>query len=91
MRNRDISITTCTIGGVATENALATIDKYKLESSSKYPEQLASPSDAALVLIKGGAQRWKDISYPWTATFVFKNLYHFFPKMYGQLIRYILA
>ncbi len=82
MRKKEISITICTIGGVATENALAAIKKYETESSAEYPQQLASPS---------GAQRWKDIRYPWTAPFVFNNLYHFFPEIYGELIRYIMA
>ena len=90
MRKKGVSITICTIGLVLTENVLATLKKFKPETVSKFP-QISLPPDAALAIIKGGAQRWNDVEYPRTLTFTFQNLYHIIPQMYCAIIRYVLA
>ncbi len=90
MRKKNISVTICTIGMVTTENLLAAAKKFKPEAVSKFP-QLATPSDAALAIIKGGAQRWNEVQYPRTLTFFFTHMYHFIPEIYCAIMRYVMA
>ncbi len=88
MRKSNISITICTIGMIATENVLTLLKELGLEVAAKFP-QVGTPSDAAMAIIKGGAQRMSDVEFPRTLTFAFTNLYHFIPEMYCAIIRYI--
>ncbi|PVD36218.1 hypothetical protein C0Q70_03194 [Pomacea canaliculata] len=55
-----VSITLCTIGLVGTENAL----HYLKEFGSRVSDTMrsASPADVALAVIKGGAQRTREVS-----------------------------
>ncbi len=48
---------------------------------------MADPSETALAVIKGGAQRWNEVRYPTMVTFICTNLYHFMPETFGALIR----
>ncbi len=90
MRERNIVITICTIGVVSTENALARLKEFGLDAAAKFP-QVGPPSDAALAIIKGGAQRWNDVEYPRAVVFGLTNLYHFIPEIFCAMARSLMS
>ncbi len=86
MRNNGISVTICTIGLVGTESTITALEKFKPGVLKKIP--IGDPSDTALSVIKGAAQRWNDLYYPRMVTTVFVYLYNFLPETYSAIIRY---
>ena len=46
-----------------------------------------TPSDAALGIIKGGAQRWQRVYYPYSGTKPIVILHSLFPETLASLIR----
>ena len=47
----------------------------------------AKPSDAALAIVKGGAQRWQRLYYPYLQTKPMEMLYNIFPQTLSKLNR----
>ncbi len=90
MKMQDISVTICTIGGVDTENSKRAVLEFKPEIVSKYPTP-ANPSETALYIIKGGAQRWKTVKYPKADTLLLIDLYYFMPETVAALFRFMFS
>ncbi len=87
MSKKDISITIFTLGSVDTKNAITAVEEYRPGFSSKI--LMANSSETALYVIKGGAQRWKNMNYPNLPVFLFTNLYHIMPETIAALLRYM--
>ena len=87
MSKKDISITICTLGLINTENVMTAVEEFRPGVLSKVP--LSNPSDTALSVIKGGAQRWNTINYPRLRISAFSNLYHIMPETIASLVRYM--
>ena len=47
----------------------------------------ANPSDAALAIVKGGAQRWQRLYYPYLQTKPMELLYNIIPQTLSSLNR----
>ncbi len=62
MKKKDISVTICTVGLIATESAMTNLEEFRPGFVSQFSP--ASPAETALNIIKGGAQRWNTLSYP---------------------------
>ncbi len=88
MKGKKISITICTLGLIGTENVIRALDEFKPGMLSKFPDP-PSPSEAALEVIKGGAQRWKEVYYTKMEKFVFVDLYFIMPETIAALGRYL--
>ena len=88
MKKRDISITLCILGPIDTDNIKRAANEFKPGIVSKYPE-LPSPSDAALEVIKGGAQRWKEVYYTKMDKFVYIDLYFIMPEFVSAIVRFL--
>ncbi len=86
MRKNDISITICTLGLVNTENVITAVEEFRPALLSMIPK--ANPSETALSVIKGGAQRWNNVNYP-KEILVTTLLYHLIPETFAALARYI--
>ena len=48
-----------------------------------------SPSDTALAVIKGGAQRWQRVYYPYFENRIELIAYQFFPETMAAIPRYL--
>ncbi len=90
MRKGSVSITICIIGLVDTENAITAVEEFRPGFSSKFPT-IANPSETALNVIKGGAQRWKYVYYPYLDIFMFNHLYNIMPETIAALLRIVFS
>ncbi|KAL4235523.1 hypothetical protein ACF0H5_003920 [Mactra antiquata] len=63
MRNRDVSITLCTLGLIGTETAINALSNFGQDFILKAVGP-ASPRDTALAVMKGGALRVREVFYP---------------------------
>ncbi len=88
MRKQDISITICTIGPIDTENHNRALNEFSPGMLSKFP-YIPSSSEVALEVIKGGAQRWKEVYYTKMDKFVLVDLYFIMPETTAALVRYL--
>ncbi len=86
MRKQDISITICTIGSIGTENHDRALGEFRPGIFSKLPD-LPTPYDTALYIIKGGAQRWKEVYFTKKDKFIFVDLYFIMPETIAALAR----
>ncbi len=89
MGKKDISITICTLGFVDTKNVMTSLEEFKPGVLTKFQVPVADPSETALNVIKGGAQRWKNMNYPNLPVSLFTNLYHIMPETVAALLRYM--
>ncbi len=88
MSKKDISVTICIIGGIDTDSIKRAMDDFRPGMRSNLPD-LASVSETALYIIKGGAQRWKTLKYPKMDTFILVDLYYMMPETIAALHRSI--
>ncbi|XP_055872857.1 hydroxysteroid 11-beta-dehydrogenase 1-like protein isoform X2 [Biomphalaria glabrata] len=81
---QDISITMCTLGYIATENAIKQIQTSEFVNF----DQIApvSPVDTALAIVQAGANRKNDLYYPFWSTWVVSLLRNLFPGMADKVI-----
>ncbi len=84
MKKKDISITICALGPIGTENVMTAVNEFKPGIFSELPDP-PSPSEVALEVIKGGAQRWKEVYYTKMDKFVFVDLYFIMPETIAAL------
>ncbi len=92
MKENGVSVTICTIGLIGTDNALNSLNNHDpglLIKFAKFGFTAASPSDTALHVIKGGAQRWNTIYYPKSHSTPLLTLRHFMPETMGAFTRYM--
>ncbi len=92
MKENDIPVTICTIGLIGTENALNNLERYKqgmLSKVTKFGFAPASPSDTALYVIKGGAQRWNTVKYPMSQIYPLLTLHYFMPETMSAFTRFL--
>ncbi len=87
MKKMPISITICIFGPIETTNMRAAVNKFKPTMVSP---DLPSPSDSALVIIKGGAQRWKTVHYPMIDT-IGLYFYYIMPETFHAFVRFMWA
>ncbi|KAL5019517.1 hypothetical protein ScPMuIL_002409 [Solemya velum] len=62
-----ISITLCTIGMIGTENAMSQMSDYGVQDVWKWFPP-AQPEEAALAIVKGGVQRFREVFFPYFQT-----------------------
>ncbi len=77
LNRKDISVTICTIGFVATENVLNAFEEFRPGLIYRFP--IEDTSESALKIIKGGAQRLDDVQFPKIMGFIFVDLYNIIP------------
>ncbi|XP_045180991.2 hydroxysteroid 11-beta-dehydrogenase 1-like protein [Mercenaria mercenaria] len=87
LRNKDVSITNCIIGLVATENALTYFSNQKYLLSVIKAE---SPSDTALAIVKQGALRVRQMYYP-PSTYWYYLSRDWFPELVDWSFRYLYS
>lgn len=87
MKRCNISITLCIIGFVGTENSIRGLrnfgQDYLIENV-----QPAKPEDAAMAIIKGGAQRAREIHFPYMGTRLVTLFRDFFPDTIESINRF---
>ncbi|XP_050396363.1 hydroxysteroid 11-beta-dehydrogenase 1-like protein [Patella vulgata] len=88
MRNCDISITSCIMGFIGTENAVSQLTQFGQDYLLSVMNQ-ARPSDAALAIIKGGATRSREIFFPYMSVRPSYLLRDWLPESIEYMIRYI--
>lgn len=66
IRNSGVSITTCVLGLIGTENAITLIGDFSFKFLLKTLKP-ASPSDTALAILRGAALRVRQVYFPSTA------------------------
>ncbi len=87
MKKKDISISICLLGLTDTENVMKGMKEFRPGTLSTIP--ISNPSETALNVIKGGAQRWKIVYYPYFDMFIFMHLYNMMPETVAALLRYV--
>ncbi len=91
MKENGVSVTICTLGFIGTDSIVTGIKKYNegiLPKWARLGFSAASSSDTALYIIKGGAQKWKTLSYPKMHTSVLP-LHYFMPETMAAFNRYL--
>ena len=71
-----------------TENTLKMMKDLKIEWMLDYMTP-ANPSDTALAIVKGGAQRWQRLHYPYMETKPNEMLCNIFPEAIASMNRYM--
>ncbi|OWF45220.1 hydroxysteroid 11-beta-dehydrogenase 1-like protein [Mizuhopecten yessoensis] len=92
MKDSNVSITMCIVGFIATENALSSMavvrDGVPLQ---RLIGSAASPSDTALDIIRGAANRQRELYTPFLKTYTTLFINSLFPSAIDYLIRAIYA
>lgn len=92
MKGSNISITLCIIGFIGTDNALTAFGKLREGIPLKrLLGSAASPSDTAFDIIRGGANRRRELYSPFFRTFSPLMVNGFFPSAIDYVIRMIYA
>lgn len=90
LQNCDISVTICYLGLIGTENAVRELKNFG-QTFLLSVISAATPSDTAFAIVKGGAQRVRQIYYPFLQVYPLVLLRDWFPNTCDFLNRFVYA
>ncbi|KAL3885519.1 hypothetical protein ACJMK2_025572 [Sinanodonta woodiana] len=88
IKNCDVSITLCVIGFIGTENAVHQLEEAGQQFLIDFLKP-ASPSDAALAIIKGGVKRAREMYFPYFQVKPILLMKEWFPELCDFINRFV--
>ncbi|CAH1789318.1 unnamed protein product, partial [Owenia fusiformis] len=90
LRKIDVSVTLCLLGFVGTENAVQQLRNYGFKGIVDYVP-MSTPSSAALAIVKGGADRAREVYYPFMQVRSMTLLRDIIPGTLAQIIGLVFS
>ncbi|XP_060066656.1 hydroxysteroid 11-beta-dehydrogenase 1-like protein [Ylistrum balloti] len=92
MKDSSVSITTCTIGFIATDNAVASFARIRNGAPlQRIMGSAATPSDTALDIIRGAAYRQREVYTPFLQIYTTSFMNNLFPSLIDYIMRCIYS